>query len=328
MGVAVRGWLAAVACAFAALTFGAGFGEPAIADDLGTPYATSATTARLAVKRGLVAIDPPGHPRVNLYAEESGHGETLVLLHGLGASGYTFRRIVPDLARRYRVVTVDLKGHGRSDKPFDLNYSPHDQAVFIYWFLRAYGLDRVTLIGHSFGGQVALNLALLVKRYDPDRIRRLVLMSAPAYPQPFTSAVSLLRKPVLPYIALTLIPREVPIAIALMTEAVGLGLPVTRQDVDIYAQPYADAGARHAVIQTARQIVPDNANTLVNRYPSITKPTLVIWCRDDHVVPVRSGQRLARALPRARLKLLSRCDHVPPEQRPREVVRLIRGFVK
>ena len=138
MGVAVRGWLAAVACAFAALTFGAGFGEPAIADDLGTPYATSATTARLAVKRGLVAIDPPGHPRISLYAEESGHGETLVLLHGLGASGYTFRRIVPDLARRYRVVTVDLKGHGRSDKPFDLNYSPHDQAVFIYWFLRAY----------------------------------------------------------------------------------------------------------------------------------------------------------------------------------------------
>ena len=70
----------------------------------------------------------------------------------------------------------------------------------------------------------------------------------------------------------------------------GLGLPVTRQDVDIYAQPYADAGARHAVIQTARQIVPDNAKTLVNRYPSITKPTLVIWCRDDHVVPVRLEQ--------------------------------------
>ncbi|MGA9443489.1 MAG: alpha/beta fold hydrolase, partial [Methyloceanibacter sp.] len=92
----------------------------------------------------------------------------LVMLHGFGASGYTFRRIVPALARRYRVITLDLKGHGRSDKPFDENYSPHDHAVLVYWFLRAYGLNRVTLVGHSYGGQVALNLALLTKRYDPN----------------------------------------------------------------------------------------------------------------------------------------------------------------
>ncbi len=327
MGVVMRGWLAVIACAFASMPLGGAFCQHAVADDLGTPYATSATTSRLSVKRGRVAIDPPGHPRVKLYAEESGRGETLVLLHGLGASGYTFRRIIPDLARRYRVVTVDLKGHGRSDKPFDLSYSAHDQAVLIYWFLRTYGLDRVTLIGHSFGGQVALNLALVIKRYDPARIRRLVLMSTPAYPQPFTAAVSLLRKPVLPYIALTLIPREIPIAMALMTEAVGLGLPVTQQDVDIYAQPYADAGARHAVIQTARQIVPDNARTLVARYSSLAEPTLVIWCSNDRVVPIRTGRRLARDLPRARLEILSECDHVPPEQRPEKVARLIRGFV-
>ncbi len=297
-------------------------------DRLGAAYALSEATSRLQVRTGLVPVDAPGHPPIRLYAEETGQGETLVLLHGFGASGYTFRRIVPRLARRYRVITVDLKGHGRSDKPFDENYSPHDHAVLIYWFLRAYGLERVTLVGHSFGGQVALNLALLIKRYDPGRIRRLVLMNAPAFPQTFTTAMRLLRKPVLPYVALTLIPREIPIAISLLTETVGLGQPVTRQDIDIYSQPYADAGARHAIIQTARQIVPRDADRLIRRYPDMNKPTLVIWCREDHVVPLDSGRRLVRSLPRARLKVLSQCEHIPPEQRPRAVAQAIRGFVR
>lgn len=296
--------------------------------DANATYAQSESSRPLGTKAYLTRVDAPGHPPVDLYAEETGRGAPLVLLHGFGASGYTFRRIVPELARHYRVITLDLKGHGRSDKPFDRNYAPHDQAVLVYWFLRQRGLRRVTLAGHSFGGQVALHLALLIRRYDPGRIRRLVLMSAPVYPQPFTPAISLLRKPVLPYVALTLIPREVPIALALMTESIGLEQVVTDQDIDIYAQPYADAGARHAIIQTARQIVPGNVEALIESYHEVGKPTLVIWCKGDSVVPVASGRRLAKTLPRARLALLEGCDHVPPEQRPGAVVRAIGKFMR
>ena len=272
-------------------------------------------------------IRAPGHPPIRFYAEESGRGAPLVLLHGLGASTYTFRKIAPALARRHRVIAIDLKGHGQSDKPFDTNYSAHDQAVLVYWFLRQHGLKRITLAGHSFGGQVALNLAALLQRYDPTRIKRLVLMNAPVYPQRLTPAVRLLRKPVLPYFLLTVMPRELPITLALMSEWVGLN-GVAQQDIDIYSQPYADAGARHAIIQTARQIQPANAAKIIAKYKNVRQRTLMIWCRHDNAVPLSTGHRLARTLPRARLTVLDNCNHVPPEQRPRAVVRSIARFMR
>ncbi len=275
-----------------------------------------------------VRVEAPGHPPIELYANEAGRGETIVLLHGLGASSYTFRDLAPALARHYRVITVDLKGHGRSDKPFDRHYSPRDQAVLIYWFLRQEGLNRVTLAGHSLGGLVALNLAVLLQRYDRKRLRRLVLMSAPAYPQELTSAVSFLRKPVLPYVALTLVPRQIPIAIALMSEVVGLPQDVTSRDIWTYAEPFADAGARHALIETARQIVPRNAKEVIGKYAKVRQPTLLIWCRDDNVVPLETGRKLRRQLPRAKLRVLKGCNHVPPEQKPKEVLETLRRFMR
>lgn len=274
-----------------------------------------------------LAVHAKGHPPIKLYAEEAGKGEPIVFLHGFGGSSYTFRKIAPALAQRYRVLTIDLKGHGRSDKPFDTNYSAHDQAVLIYWFMRQHGLRNVTLAGHSFGGQVALELAVMLRTYDRHRIRRLILISTPAYPQKLTPAIRLLRKPVLPYAALTIIPRELPITFALMSEAVGLKHQITQEDVDIYSQPYADAGARHALIQTARQIVPESASRVIARYPMIRQPALLIYCRNDQSVPLSTGTRLATALARAHLSVLDGCDHIPPEQRPAAVVREILKFM-
>jgi len=274
-----------------------------------------------------VTVNAPGHPPVRLYAEEAGDGEPLLLLHGLGASGYSFRKIAPKLSRHYRVISLDLKGHGRSEKPFDTSYSAHDQAVLVYWFLRQMGLKRVNLAGHSFGGQVALTLAVILRRYDRTRLKSLILLNAPLLPQQATPVIRALRKPVLPYVALTLIPKEVPIALALMTEAVGVKNMVTDEEIAMYSQPYADAGARHALIQTARQIVPPNADQLIAHYRHVHKPTLLIYCRQDQAVPLTTGRRMRRLLPKARLRILERCDHIPMEQRARATERAMHKFL-
>ena len=167
----------------------------------------------------------------------------------------------------------------------------------------------------------------MLERYDRHRIARLVLMNAPVYPQEFTTAVQFMQLPVLPYAALTLLPKEVPVTIALMTEAVGLN-QITNQDIDIYSQPYADAGARHAIIQTARQISPPDAKRIMAAYRRVRQPALIIWCRHDQVVPLATGQRLHRDLPRSRIKVLDGCDHVSPEQRPVTIARAIRRFAR
>lgn len=276
----------------------------------------------------LIRASGPYQRPVRLYVEKLGtRGKPIVLLHGLGASSYSWRRVVPDLAKHSRIYAIDLKGHGRSDKPFDQAYAPTAQAELVRDVMRKLHLRNVTLVGHSYGGLVALIAALQTHRHRHPRISKLVLVSAPALPQETSPTVEFLQMPVLPYVALNLIPPQVPILLSFMSEAVGMG-HITNNDIEIYAQPLLDAGAKHALIQTARQIEPPDAWRFVAGYRRVRQRTLLIWCRKDQAVPLSTGQRLTKILPRAKLKILDRCNHVPPEQRPRTMSRLISRFAR
>ena len=82
-----------------------------------------------------------------------------------------------------------------------------------------------------------------------------------------------------------------------------------------YARPLYDPGGRHALVKTAQGIIPANLSSLIARYRTIQQPTLLIWCRQDRVVPVWVGRRLARALPNAQLSLLKGCGQCPARGR-------------
>lgn len=97
--------------------------------------------------------------------------------------------------------------------------------------------------------------------------------------------------------------------------------------VRAYALPLYELGGRHALLQTARSIIPPNLSTLIARYPTIHQPTLLIWCAEDSVVPLWVGRRLSRALPNARLSVLRGCGHVPQEELPATTRSLIGAFV-
>ncbi|MEO1719368.1 MAG: alpha/beta hydrolase [Pseudomonadota bacterium] len=276
-----------------------------------------------------VTVSGPNQPAVKLHGIDVGprRARTIVLLHGLGASSYSWRRVISRLSRRYRVIALDLRGHGRSDKPFDVHYAVTAQAELVRDALAKLKLRRVTLVGHSYGGVVSLVATLQANARGERRIRRLVIMNSPALPQKLSTAVRFLQQPVLPYVALTVVPPHITVSMALFAEA--FGMPhITEQDIEIYAQPYLDAAARHALIETARQIVPRNAADLIKAYPSVRQQTLVVWCRSDQVVPLITGQRLARMLPNARLEVLEGCDHATPEQKPDDIARLISRHVR
>jgi pimeloyl-ACP methyl ester carboxylesterase len=271
-------------------------------------------------------VAPPGAPEIALHVEEQGRGAPLLLLHGLGASSYTWRHVVPALARSNRVIAIDLRGFGRSDKPFDQRYSAADQAAHIVAFIERRRLRGVTIAGHSFGGAVALLTTLELNRRAPGLVDRLVLLDAPAYPQQPTAFVRFLSQPVLPYALLSVMPPELPTAAALSTERNADGPAM--KDVSAYAAPYYEAGARHALITTARLIRPANWRQIVARYPSIRQPTLIVWCDHDHVVPISSGERLAKVLPDARLRVIRGCEHSPQDEKPAELLRLLGDFLR
>ncbi|MGD9784729.1 MAG: alpha/beta fold hydrolase [Hyphomicrobiaceae bacterium] len=271
-------------------------------------------------------VQPAGAPPVRLHVEEWGSGPPLLLLHGLGASTYTWRRIAPALGRRHRVIALDLRGFGKSDKPFDQLYGAADQARHVVDFIRRSGLGHIDLAGHSFGGAVALLVTLELNRSKPGTVRRLVVMDAPAFPQDPTAFVSFLQQPVLPYAVLTLLPPELPTSLAISNERKSGGADA--EDVANYARPYYEAGARHALIATARHIVPPDWRRIVARYRSIRQPTLVVWCDHDHVVPLSTGQRLAKALPRGRLAIVRGCEHSPQDERPEALLPLLTAFLR
>lgn len=269
-----------------------------------------------------ITVQPERMAPLALHVEETGNGPVLLMLHGLASSTYTWRRLVERLAPHYRIIAIDLKGHGRSDKPFDQAYSPAEHAAVVRAFLVKRGLTRVSLVGHSLGGFVGLLLAM-----DPrtsSRIQRLVLMATPAYRQPLSPAVALMQHPVLPYLTTLLIPPELPAALALFFENAGV---VRSADVTSYADPLTEPGGAHALISTSRQLVPPDTDEILRHYAGIRQPALLLHCRDDEVVPSSTSWRLARALPRARLHMLDGCHHIPAEQATDDVARLMLRFL-
>jgi 3-oxoadipate enol-lactonase len=97
----------------------------------------------------------------------------LVLLHGLGGQASTWDTVAPELARSFRVLAIDLRGHGDSDRPGDYSFElMRDDVLGV---LGQLGLDRVSLLGHSMGGTVAY----LIAQQEPDRISRLILEDTP-----------------------------------------------------------------------------------------------------------------------------------------------------
>jgi pimeloyl-ACP methyl ester carboxylesterase len=273
-----------------------------------------------------IAIAPPGYPAVELYAEETGRGPTILSCMA-SAPRATLRRIIPSLAATHRVITLDLRGFGRSNKPFDQHYSALDQAAHVKEFIRRRGFDReITLAGHSFGSAVAIALALDLNRTQPQLISRLILMNAPAFPQPLSPAVGFLRAPVLAHLALNLIPPQITAQMSLSNDMGNFG-HITEDDVARYATPLGESGGAHALITTAQRIVPPNLPDLVRRYPTIRQPTLLVWCRRDPVVPLVTGISLKRMLPRARLRIIGECTHVPPEESPGELLMHMQMFL-
>ncbi len=106
----------------------------------------------------------------DLHYQAFGEGEPILFIHGLGMTSFTWRHITEPLARGHRVIVVDLKGFGNSPKPRDDQYSIYDQARLICGFILHHDLKKLTLVGNSLGGGVALATTLYLSAHAPERL--------------------------------------------------------------------------------------------------------------------------------------------------------------
>jgi len=268
-------------------------------------------------KMGLVENDPRFIEinGINTHFTRQGAGEELLLIHGFGSSTYTWRRVVDSLAKDFEADAIDLPGFGLTQA---LNATPTVEAYvdFINDFMQTLCIDDAVFMGNSFGGEISWRLAL---KY-PQRVRALILVDAAGYPHESPAVFKLLRVPLLGEMIAGVNAKwivrknlqQVFVADDLVTDAV----------VDNYYYRLLKEGNRETVLARARM----KADTLYKTLPQIRQPTLIIWGENDSWIPVEFARCFAADIPRAQLAILPDCGHVPQEEKPEEVAKLVRKF--
>jgi len=282
---------------------------------------TSGCAPKVANRWQTRVVEQPPKP-LSLHAEVIGQGKPVVLLHGFGASHVTFSRIVPALSRHFRVYAIDLKGFGDSPKPDDHRYSVYDQAVLVERFLQKHHLRDVTLIGHSYGGGVALALALM----NPARIEKMVLIDSASYKQQLPKLIRWLQIPIVGPLAFYLLPASYEVKES-YKYAFYDDRKIPKDIVSVYIANLSRPHAKRIYLESSHELVPEDIECLSRYYRKIRTPTLIIWGANDIVIPKEKGYRLHRDLPNSRLAIIPRCGHIPHEESPQKVVKLLEEFM-
>ena len=260
-----------------------------------------------------------------LYKEEHGDGDPILCLHGLGANIFTWRHFIAPLSANNKLILVDLKGFGKSAKPEDGYYSLQNHADAVYELILKNDWRRLTLIGNSYGGALALLLAGRLEESGPARLLKLVLIDAAAYKQFLPGYVKLMRT-LLGTLMIFLLPARRSVRFVLNVSCFDQR-KIKEEQVAAYAGPLRDPGARNAVLQTVRQCIPPDADELVTKFKNISVPTLILWGRHDKVIPLKAGELLNQALRNSVLEIVEQCGHIPQEEQPQKTIARISEFL-
>jgi pimeloyl-ACP methyl ester carboxylesterase len=153
-----------------------------------------------------------------------------------------------------------------------------------------------------------------------------VSIAGPAYPQAIPYYIGLARIPLIGSLLLSVLPTD-RLVRRVLDFIVYDPTAIEAAQVEGYAAPLRTRRTKRAVLETARQIVPSNLGELAARFGEVRQPTLLLWGRHDHIIPLWVGQRLERDLPNARLVVLEKCGHVPTEELPAESLAVVRAFL-
>jgi pimeloyl-ACP methyl ester carboxylesterase len=260
----------------------------------------------------------------------AGSGPAILLIHGIGDNSTTWDVVHAKLAQRFTVIAPDLLGHGKSDKP-RADYSTAAYANGMRDLLSVLEIERVTIIGHSLGGGVAMQFAYQF----PQLVERLILVSAGGVTKDVNFVLRLASLPMgseaLAVLRLPLVLPAVQIAgrivgKALGTTALGHDLPNMLRVLNDLPEPTASAAfsrTLRAVVDWRGQIV-----TMLDRcYLTEAIPVQIIWGTKDAVVPVRHAKMAHAAMPGSRLEIFEGSGHFPFHHDPARFIEVVERFI-
>ena len=252
----------------------------------------------------------------------------VLFIHGILGSQQQWAHLVDVMDDDHRMILPDLFGHGESAKPFG-DYSLSAHAAAMRDLLDHLGIERVTLVGHSLGGGIAMQFFYLF----PERVDRLVLVSSGGMGREVNL---LLRSATLPGAAQVL---AVLASAPVLSPVEALG----RAAWKVGWRPGADLGAvwegfrslgdresRRAFLATTRAVIDFGGQTISahdHLDGALPIPTLIVWGSKDRMIPVSHAITVERALPDCRVEVFEGAGHFPHLEDPDRFARVVREFI-
>lgn len=250
------------------------------------------------------------------YVDE-GKGPAVVLVHGFASSLHTWEGVREALRGQHRVLSLDLKGFGWTDRPAG-DYSPVAQARMVFALMDQRGIERAAIVGHSWGSSVVLAMAL----EQPDRIDKIALYDAWVFEEQLPPMFIWARARGLGEALFAMFYRE-------------------RADDKIDTAYYDPAEIDQAYverIETSQQRPGTTAAALAaargqrfsayqDRYAEVEHPVLLLWGREDRITLLADGERLAAVLPNATMEVYPQCGHFPMREAAAASTRDLQEFL-
>ena len=259
--------------------------------DTGEPEAANASVSKPEVGPDGEVKAPPA----------SSAKPTVVLVHGFASALEAWGGVAPMLAKTHRVIALDLKGFGWTDRP-EGDYSPDAQAKLVLKLLELRGVSRSAIVAHSWGSSVALAAAAQA----PERVTRIALYDAWVYEDQLPTFFHWAQANGVGEALFGLFYKE------RADERMALAFYDQKYVTEPFVEAVDKALERPGTLAAALAAVRGQQYADVERrYRAIDKPTLLLWGREDIVTPLRFGERLSRDLPRSKLIVYPRCGHFP-----------------
>jgi haloacetate dehalogenase len=263
---------------------------------------------------------------------DAGEGVPVILLHGFPETSFAWRHQIPELAEHYRVIAPDLRGYGETDKPYH-GYDKRTMAMDVLELMRALGLSKVALVGHDRGARVATRFT----KDHPEAIDRLVVMdNVPT--RIVVREFSARTARAYWFFIFHQVP-DLPEALIAGREDIWLRTffsdwtydphAISGDDFEVYVQAYRAPGAVRGAMADYRANAEDVEQDLADAHVKIACPTLSVWGADFYAVGKMfdMAKVWAEMAVNLRTYAIPQCGHLPQEERPEIVNKLLLDFL-
>jgi pimeloyl-ACP methyl ester carboxylesterase len=264
---------------------------------------TSCTSAKIDVRsKGVVLKD-----NTVVHYLEAGQGPAIVLVHGLCGSSAVWSDDIGILAKTYRVIAPDLPGYGKSDRPH-ADYSIGYHAAMLKEFIDVLGESKVTIAGSSMGGWIAAVFTL----NNPEKVSHLILVDSAG-----------LHRETHPPVSLNPSTKEEQKSLLLSLYADPSR--VTERMIDDQWEYRRDI---RATVQATLNSLKTGAPLLDSSLTGIKIPTLIIWGKQDTLIPLEFARQFAKGIQGSKLVVIDKAGHLPQAEQPGAFCRAVKRFVK